>query len=87
VKKKPQGEQVEFLRGIIEHNVKAIVEHEDDVKVQASVTPGRVVFTVLVHHEDMGLVIGERGATGDAIRRIVWTACKKTDKRADIDFI
>lgn len=85
--KLPSEKQVDFLRTLLEGNVKSIVEFDNDVRVQCDVTPARVVFTVFVHHKDMGLVLGDGGATADAIRRIVWTACKKTDFKADMDFM
>lgn len=87
MRKLPAHQQVEFVRDLIERTVKAIVEHEDQVSISCVTLPARVVFTVTVHHGDMGLVIGEKGATGDAIRRIVWTAAKKIDRRVDIDFL
>lgn len=87
MKKKPSDQQVGFLRELIERMVRAIAEHEDEVRVDCNVLPLRVVFTVRVNHEDIGLVFGELGKTADAIRRIVWTACKKTDRRVDVDFL
>jgi uncharacterized protein len=87
VKKLPGDQQVDFLQTLIASVVCAIVERSDQVRVQTVVMPARVVFTINVHHDDMGLVIGEGGKTGDAIRRIVWTAAKKTDRRVDIDFV
>jgi predicted RNA-binding protein YlqC (UPF0109 family) len=87
MKQKPADQQVEFLRGIVESNVRAIVEHEDCVRVDCDVMPKRVVFTVFVDHRDMGLALGNEGANADAIRRIAWTACKKTQLKCDIDFL
>lgn len=87
MKKLPANQQVDFLRSLIDTNVRAIVEHGDRVVVECVIMPARVVFTVYVHHDDMGLVIGEGGRTGDALRRIVWTAAKKTDRRVDLDFV
>ena len=87
MKKLPPDQQVDFLRTLLEGNVRAITEFEQEVRVQCDVTPARVVFTVFVHHNDMGLVLGDNGATADAIRRIVWTACKKTNYKADMDFM
>ncbi|HEY8923834.1 MAG TPA: KH domain-containing protein [Polyangia bacterium] len=87
MKKLPGDQQVKFLEELIATLVRALVEHEDRVQVACASTPARVVFTVYVHHDDMGLVIGEGGKTGDALRRIVWTAAKKTDRRVDIDFV
>lgn len=87
MKKLPGDKQVGFLQELIAALIRAIVEHEDQVRVLCAVMPARVVFTVSVHHDDMGLVIGEGGKTGDALRRIVWTAAKKTDRRVDLDFV
>jgi predicted RNA-binding protein YlqC (UPF0109 family) len=87
VKQKPAGEQVGFLRGLVERNVLAIVEHEDGVRIESEATSARLVLTVYVMPSDMGLVLGNEGATADAIRRIVWTACKKTSLKCDIDFL
>jgi len=85
--KKPESEQVGFLQALLMHNVMSIVEREDAVHVKCEASPARVVFTVFVAHSDMGLVLGKEGATANAIRRIVWTACKKTNLKADIDFL
>lgn len=87
MKQKPADQQVEFLRTIVETNVRAIVEHEDSVHITMDVMPARVVFSVFVAPTDVGLTLGNDGATADAIRRIVWTACKKTALKCDIDFI
>lgn len=83
--KKPPGQQVEFLRSVLMDNLRAIAEHEGDIRVQVDVLPQRVIFTVFVHHDDIGLVLGSQGATTDAIRRILWTAAKKTDLKVDVD--
>ena len=85
MKKLPEDKQVEFLRELVERNVRAIVEHEDLVSITCNLMPARVVFSVLVAPSDIGLALGNEGANADAIRRIVWTACKKTDLRCDID--
>lgn len=87
MKKLPVDQQVEFLRKLVDHNIRAIVEHEDQVSIKCDVMPARVVFSVFVAPSDIGLALGNDGATADAIRRIVWTACKKTDLRCDIDFV
>jgi len=87
LKKKPEGEQVEFLRSLVEHCVLSIVEREEEVRIEQDVTPARVVFSVFVASTDIGLILGNDGATADAVRRIVWTACKKTKYRCDIDIV
>lgn len=86
MKKKPPHQQVTFLMNVLRANVKAIVEHEDAVHITYRASVARVAFAVKVHPDDAGLVIGDGGATADAIRRIVWVACKKTDMRVDMEF-
>lgn len=87
MRKLPDDQQVGFIKDLVTTLVRAIVEHQAMVRVECMVLPARVVFTVYVHHDDMGLVIGEGGMTGAALRRIVWTAAKKTDRRVDLDFV
>lgn len=87
MRKKPENEQVSFLTKVIEQTVRAIVEFEDDVRIECDVVQSRLVTTIYVRMSDMGLVLGDKGATANAIRRIVWTACKKTAYRCDIDFL
>lgn len=87
LRKLPQGDQFDFIRGLLVTNVMAIVEHQDQVTVWwKAIGDHHVAFTVRVRYSDMGLVLGEGGATADAIRRVIWVACKKTDLRADIEF-
>lgn len=81
----PLDAQVDFLDRLLKTMVCGIVEREHDVRIQCNATSARVAFTICVHYSDVGLVIGEGGKTVDAIRRIVWTAAKKTGRRVDID--
>ena len=83
--KLPADQQVRFLHDLVKRLVLSIAEREDEVRVVVYDVPPRVGFTVRVHHSDIGLVLGEKGATVNAIRRIVWTAAKKTDYQVDID--
>jgi predicted RNA-binding protein YlqC (UPF0109 family) len=84
LRKVPPAHQDAFVCGLVVYNVRAVVERADEVRVEVLSTPNRVVIDVFVHPDDVGLAVGDAGATIDAIRRIVWTACKKTDKRADV---
>lgn len=56
----------------LEHLVKGIVEHPDDVDVRVSTHPrrGRSLI-VTVHPDDMGRVIGRSGRTAQALRTVV----------------
>lgn len=60
-----------MLEEALEHLVKGIVEHPDDVRVRArQIRTGRVL-EVRVHPEDLGKVIGRGGRTAKALRTVV----------------
>lgn len=88
MRKLPADQQVEFLRGLVEINVQAIAEYAAEVQVMVGQpNHDRLVLSVYVDPRDFGLVLGNEGATLDAVRRIAWTACKKTHLRCDIDLL
>jgi uncharacterized protein len=59
------------LEEALEHLVKGIVEHPDEVQVRARrIRTGRVL-EVQVHPEDLGKVIGRGGRTAKALRTVV----------------
>ncbi|WP_061296962.1 RNA-binding protein [Herbidospora cretacea] len=60
-----------MLEEALEHLVKGIVEHPDEVRVRArKIRTGRVL-EVRVHPEDLGKVIGRGGRTAKALRTVV----------------
>lgn len=60
-----------MLDEALEHLVKGIVEHPDDVQVRDRVRGRGQVLEVLVHPEDLGKVIGRGGRTAKALRTVV----------------
>jgi uncharacterized protein len=60
-----------LLEEALEHLVKGIVEHPDEVRVrQRTLRRGRVL-EVRVHPSDLGKVIGRAGRTARALRTII----------------
>jgi predicted RNA-binding protein YlqC (UPF0109 family) len=60
-----------LLEEALEHLVKGIVEHPDEVRVrQRTLRRGRVL-EVRVHPDDLGKVIGRAGRTARALRTII----------------
>lgn len=55
----------------LEHVIKLLVDHPDDVKINRQVDEMGVLLTLKVHPEDMGQVIGRQGVTAKAIRTLV----------------
>lgn len=57
-------------REVVEHLVSSIVEHPDNVSVQAKQTRRGELFEVRVNPSDLGKVIGRQGRTATAIRKV-----------------
>lgn len=60
-----------MLDAALEHLVKGIVDHPDDVKVEAKDTQRGEVLEVRVNPEDLGRVIGRSGRTAQSLRTVV----------------
>ncbi|GAB3670594.1 RNA-binding protein [Actinocorallia lasiicapitis] len=60
-----------MLEEALEHLVRGIVEHPDDVQVNAKRIRGGRVLEVRVHPEDLGKVIGRSGRTAKALRTVL----------------
>ena len=59
------------LRPALEHLVKGIVEHPDDVRVRMIDSRRGQRLEVRVHPEDVGTVIGRNGRTAKALRQVI----------------
>ncbi|GAA4900688.1 hypothetical protein LX16_0533 [Stackebrandtia albiflava] len=60
-----------MLRPALEHLVKGIVTHPDDVRVRMLNERRGKRLEVRVHPEDLGTVIGRGGRTVKALRQVV----------------
>jgi len=68
----------------LEFVVKALVNHPEDVIVDRSVDEMGVLLNLKVHPEDMGQIIGKRGATIGAIRSLVRIIGLKNKARVNL---
>jgi uncharacterized protein len=59
------------LRPVLEHLVKGIVEHPDDVRVRMIDSRRGQQLEVRVHPDDLGTVIGRGGRTAKALRQVI----------------
>jgi uncharacterized protein len=59
------------LEAALEHLVRGIVDHPDDVRVDLSTNRRGRTLEVRVHPEDLGKVIGRRGRTARALRTVM----------------
>ena len=66
-----RGEGVSVLSDALEHLVRGIVDHPDDVRVNLLTTRRGRTLEVHVHPEDLGKVIGRGGRTATALRTVM----------------
>jgi predicted RNA-binding protein YlqC (UPF0109 family) len=67
----------------LDHLVRGIVEHPDDVEVALRSGRRGRTLEVRVHPDDLGRVIGRQGRTAKALRQVV-TAVGGRDLRVDV---
>ncbi|MGW8380737.1 RNA-binding protein [Streptomyces sp. ODS28] len=60
-----------MLEEALEHLVKGIVDHPDEVQVDSRTLRRGRVLEVRVHPDDLGKVIGRSGRTARALRTVV----------------
>ncbi|WP_369052853.1 MULTISPECIES: RNA-binding protein [Kineococcus] len=73
-----------MLADALEHLVRGIVGHPDDVRVTSK--PGRrgSLLEVRVHPDDLGRVIGRSGRTAKALRTVVGALAGGKPVRVDL---
>jgi predicted RNA-binding protein YlqC (UPF0109 family) len=59
------------LADALEHLVRGVVDHPDDVTVRDKQTRRGPLLEVRVHPDDLGKVIGRSGRTAKALRTVV----------------
>ena len=73
-----------MLAPALEHLVKGIVDHPEEVHVAAKSSSRGEVLEVRVHPEDLGRVIGRSGRTAKALRTIVAALADGRRVRVDV---
>ena len=73
-----------MLAPALEHLVKGIVDHPDQVQVAAKNSPRGEVLKVRVHPEDLGRVIGRAGRTAKALRTLISALADGRKVRVDV---
>lgn len=74
-----------MLTDALEHLVRGIVTHPDDVSVRMRELRRGRTFTVRVHPDDFGRVIGRKGRTAHAIRTVINALDNGRNVRIDFD--
>ena len=73
-----------MLTEALDHLVRGIVDHPDDVQVDLRERRNGRVLEVRVHPEDLGRVIGRSGRTASALRTVMGALAGGQNVRVDI---
>ncbi len=71
----------------IEYIVKSLVSNADAVKVERTIDEKGVLLELTVDPEDLGRVIGKRGATAQSLRTLLRALGTKNDARYNLKIV
>ena len=71
----------------VEFIVKSLVSHPDDVVIDRIIDEKGVLLTLTVNPEDLGRVIGKRGATAQSLRSLLRALGTKNDARYNLKIV
>ncbi|MES2971569.1 MAG: KH domain-containing protein [Patescibacteria group bacterium] len=71
----------------IEFVVKSLVNNPDDVQIERTIDEKGVLLELTVNPEDLGRVIGKRGATAQSLRTLLRALGTKNDARYNLKII
>ncbi len=71
----------------VEFIVKSLVGHPDEVKIDRTIDEKGVLLELTVDPEDLGRVIGKRGATAQSIRALLRALGTKNDARYNLKIV
>ena len=72
---------------LVEFIAKHLVTQPDGVSVESGEEENGIKVLIRVAHEDVGRIIGKRGATINAIRLLAKAAAVKAGERVDVDIV
>jgi len=75
------------MKALVETIAKALVDHPDEVRVNAVEKERLLVLELSVHPDDMGKIIGKQGRIAKALRTVVTAAAVQTDKRVTVEIV
>jgi uncharacterized protein len=75
------------MKDLITVIAKALVDHPEDVKVNAVEHSQEIVYELTVNSTDIGKVIGKQGRIAKALRTVVTSAAVKEKKRVTVEIV
>ncbi len=79
--------EVAFLVGLLRTMVLACVDRPELVEIHQQVGHHQMTCEVFVDDTDAGMAIGKGGGTANAMRKVLHTACKKTEVKLNFEII
>lgn len=70
-----------MMKELIETIITSLVDHPEAVVLTSEEDDSRIMFTLSVHKDDMGKVIGKQGRVAKAIRTVVYAAGSSQQKK------
>ena len=74
-------------QSFIEYIVKSLVSKPDEVKIERRIDEKGVLLELTVDPEDLGRVIGKRGATAQSLRTLLRALGTKNDARYNLKIV
>jgi uncharacterized protein len=74
-------------KGLVEFLAKKLVDHPDDVSIKEVDGEKSVILELHVNQADLGKVIGKGGRIVSAIRTLLYSVARKSDKRVILEVI
>ena len=75
------------MKELVELIAKALVDHPEEVRVNAVEKERLLVFELSVHPSDMGKIIGKQGRIAKSLRTVVTAAGINSDKRVTVEIV
>lgn len=76
------------MKEFIEFIAKSLVDHPESVEVEEKITEeNKYLFSLRVHSEDIGKVIGKQGKNAQAMRTLLNAIGSKERKRAVLEIL
>jgi hypothetical protein len=73
------------MKDLITVIAQALVDHPDEVRVEAHENEHTVTYKLSVHPGDVGKIIGKQGRIAKALRTVVTSAAVKEKKRVNVE--
>ncbi len=64
-----------------------LVDHNDHINIQSTVTENTAIYEISVHDSDLGKVLGKKGSHADALRTLLTAIYGKQKKKLHLQVL